>query len=84
MQPTSPVEDWIQGAGVYGIFDSAGHLIALPVQVCDVLGRKWWPVVCACCPSAEAYLPVGGLMELLALLWCSLKRRSMDRSVSPM
>jgi hypothetical protein len=47
-------------------------------------GRKWWPVVHAYYPMAEAYLPVGGLMDDLALLWCSLKRVSMDRSISPM
>jgi hypothetical protein len=37
---TTLVEDWIQGASVYGLLDSAGHLIALPVQVCDVLGAE--------------------------------------------
>ena len=35
---SSHVEVWVQGADVYGLFDSSGHLIALPVQVGDVLG----------------------------------------------
>ena len=59
-EPTSPVEVWIQGADVYGLFDSSGHLIALPVQVGDVLGA----VVVA---GGARMLPHGG--SVLARGW---------------
>jgi hypothetical protein len=37
-QATTPVEDWIQG--IYGLFDSAGHLITFLVQLRYVLGAE--------------------------------------------
>jgi hypothetical protein len=46
VQATSPVEGGSrEGAGVYGLFDSTGHLVAFPGEVGDVSGRKWWSVV---------------------------------------
>jgi hypothetical protein len=41
-QATSPVEGWVQGAGVDGLFDSMGHLVAFPGKVGDVF---WAEVV---------------------------------------
>jgi hypothetical protein len=39
-QSTSPVEREVQGTGVDGLLDSAGHLVALPSEVGDVLGAE--------------------------------------------
>jgi hypothetical protein len=39
-QSTSPVEGGVQGAGVDGLLDSAGQLVALPVEICDVFGAE--------------------------------------------
>jgi hypothetical protein len=41
-QATSPVKGWVQGAGVDGILDSMGRLVALPGKVCDIF---WAEVV---------------------------------------
>jgi hypothetical protein len=83
-EATTPVEVWIQGSGVYGLFDSAGHLVALPVQVGDVLRAEVVAGDACMLPHGGSVSPVGGLMDDFTLLWCSLKRVSMDRSVLPM